>query len=272
MIHEFVNLKDYYDKLNNDCTLEIYALDNREGLSLGRLRKSILLLPGGAYQHISFREGEVTALRFIGHDIPCFILHYSCAEKVKLPIPLIEVFAGIDFIRKNYEKYHIDKDKISVCGFSAGGHLAGLACANHTNSEYSELLGIELDNMKINGCILGYPVISYEYKEDLTFDTISCGNNELAKNLSIEKLVNKDFPKTFIVHTSSDDFVKVQNSLVLAKALSDNGIFLEMHIYPTGDHGMALSDNSVMSNEANNDNIYNSKWVDLAIHFVKEYV
>ena len=80
------------------------------------------------------------------------------------------------------------------------------------------------------------------------------------------------FPKTFIVHTSSDELVKVQNSLILAKKLSNLGIFLEMHIYPTGEHGMALSDRSVLRNEVTNDNIYNSKWVDLAIHFIKEYV
>ena len=272
MIHEKINLKDYYNALPNDCILEVYALDNKEGLSDGKLRNSVLLLPGGGYHVISFREGEVTALRLIGHDIPTFILHYSIGDKIKYPVPLIEVFASLDYIRRNYEKYHINKNGISVCGFSAGGHLAGLASCNHTNKEYSDLLGIDINNMKINGCILGYPVISYEYKDNESFEAVSSGDKDLAKKLSIEKLANKDFPKTFIVHTTEDDDVLVQNSLVLAKKLTDLGVFLEMHIYPKGLHGMSLSDSSVYKIEENEDMKYNSNWVDLAIHFIKKYV
>lgn len=59
--------------------------------------------------------------------------------------------------------------------------------------------------------------------------------------VSLENQVSPDTPPTFLWHMWDDRFVPVENSLLLAGALRRNGVPLEMHILPRGDHGLALA-------------------------------
>ena len=63
----------------------------------------------------------------------------------------------------------------------------------------------------------------------------------LSDFLSAEKQVNPETPPTFLWHTAADPVVPVSNSIDMAKALSENKIPFELHIYPTGGHGMGLA-------------------------------
>lgn len=52
--------------------------------------------------------------------------------------------------------------------------------------------------------------------------------------------MNDKTPKAFIWQTFADRTVPVQNSLLLAEALSENAIPFELHVYPKGKHGLGL--------------------------------
>ena len=65
--------------------------------------------------------------------------------------------------------------------------------------------------------------------------------DDLAKNYSNELQVTKQTPPTFLVHATDDKTVPVENSLLFYQALRDNGIPVEMHIYPAGGHGFGLA-------------------------------
>ena len=56
MIHEKINLKDYYPSLENDAYLITYCPDNYSEWSLKEKRKGLLILPGGGYDFVSERE------------------------------------------------------------------------------------------------------------------------------------------------------------------------------------------------------------------------
>ena len=84
-----------------------------------------------------------------------------------------------------------------------------------------------------------------EFGHEDSIKAVTKDNPELKKFLSIDKNVTKDFPKTFIWHTTFDTVVKVQNSLALALELEKNKIFFELHIYPMHDHGQALATEAV---------------------------
>ena len=276
MILNKVNLKELYPTLINDVYLESYCPDNYQEFSIGKVRKCVLVLPGGAYSFLSERESEPVALRFAAKDIACFVLKYSLSDKIKYPHPMVEVFAALAYIRKNADLYHIDINKISVCGFSAGGHLAASSSAYHQTQEYADYLNITLDDMKINGCILAYPVISSEVGHYESFQNVTKGDQKLKELYSIDKHVTKDFPKTFIWHTTFDTVVDLKNSLLLADSLCKNKIFFEMHVYPIHDHGQALCDETVYYQNVDKKFLeeikYNGQWIDNAIHFVQEYV
>ncbi len=277
MIHKQINLKTYYPSLPNDVYLTSYCPDNYLEFSNNRHRKCVLVLPGGGYEFLSDREAEPIALRFAGYDIASFVLKYSIKPNLKYPNPYLEVFAALAYIRKNADFYHIDVNAISVIGFSAGGHLAAASSAFHTQEEFAKLLNIDVKDMQINGCILGYPVISTTFGHEGTIKAATNGDPELMEKLSIDKQVTPSFPKTFIWHTTFDSVVSIQNSLALAESLRKNHIFFEMHIYPMLDHGQSLADESVyndqiMSKENLNLMKHNTQWMENAIHFIKEYI
>ena len=43
-----------------------------------------------------------------------------------------------------------------------------------------------------------------------------------------------------MIHATDDKAVPVENSLLFYQALKDNGVPVEMHIYPKGSHGFGL--------------------------------
>ncbi|MGB9596960.1 MAG: prolyl oligopeptidase family serine peptidase, partial [Candidatus Poribacteria bacterium] len=65
-------------------------------------------------------------------------------------------------------------------------------------------------------------------------------SQEMIRLLSSEFNVKADTPPCFIWHTYEDAGVKVENSLVFAKALSKARVPFELHIYEKGHHGLGL--------------------------------
>ena len=107
--------------LNAELTSYLYDVSEENG---GRKnRAAVLIFPGGGYDYCSDREAEPVALKFLGAGINAFVLRYSCYRK-KFPTNLLEALSALKFIRENAEEFDIDPEKIIVCGFSAGGHLA----------------------------------------------------------------------------------------------------------------------------------------------------
>lgn len=276
MINERVNLKDYYPMLNDDSyILESYCPSNYSEIEINRKRKTIVILPGGAYAYCSDREAEPVALKLLAENINVFVLKYKIAP-FKYPHPLIGVYAALAYIRKNADKYNVDSNKIGVMGFSAGGHLAASVSCYYDEDYYANFLHEDKSNLVVNGCFLGYPVILMdEFTHKETKESITQKDAKLTDYFSIEKHVKNNFPKTFIWHTRFDNAVSVLNSINLAKSLTEKGVLYEMHIYPYGDHGQSVADDCVygINNKEYIDNIqYNKQWVNDAIHFIKEYM
>jgi len=109
---------------NQEIHMETYILHNSREFDYNRKRPAVLVLPGGAYMSTSDREAEPVALAFASKGYHAFVLRYSCKEKALLPQPILDAFKAILIIRDNAEEWCVDSNKIAVCGFSAGGHLA----------------------------------------------------------------------------------------------------------------------------------------------------
>ena len=276
MLHEKINLKEQFENLEHDVYLTSYCPDNYEEFSVGKKRKCVIVLPGGGYMFTSDREAEPVALRFTGHNIASFVLKYTIAPKIKYPYPYLEVLAAVAYVRRNADKYHIDENSISIIGFSAGGHLAGMSSAFHQKEEFAKVLNVNVEEMKINGCLLGYPVVSTTIGHTMTIKNATNYEPELMELLSVDKQITPSFPKTFIWHTTFDSCVDVKNSLLLADALSTNKVFYEMHIYPMLEHGQSLADDSVYNDNFPKEDLdlmrHNTQWMENAIHFIKKYV
>lgn len=223
-------------------TLTAYCPDNSEEINKDARRTSVLICPGGGYTFVSDRESEPVALAFAAMGYNAFVLRYDC-EPVRYPQALLQVSAAVAFIRSKADLFNADVNKIAVCGFSAGGHLTASLGTLWDEPFLRETLGIERGANRPNALILGYPVItSGKYAHRGSFNAL-LGENatpEMLKQLSLETRVSKKTPPTFIWHTFEDDAVPVENSLEFARALRENGVPFELHIFPWGGHGLSL--------------------------------
>lgn len=222
--------------------LTCFIKDNTDGKPDAR-RKAVIICPGGGYEFCSTREGEPAAFQFLAMDCQAFVLHYSTDPGI-FPEALCELAAAVALIRRQADVWHIDPDGICVCGFSAGGHLAASLGVFWNRDFLRERLGLEPEEMRPNGLILSYPVISSgEFGHAASFDNLTGnGISEYSREfLSLENQVGEQVPPVFMWHTDTDKTVPVENSLLFAWALKKARVSLELHIYPMGRHGLALA-------------------------------
>lgn len=226
---------------------------------------AIIVVPGGCYTRCSKREGEPVAARWYSYGYNAFVLDYSVVDKT-FPTAMLELAAAVRFVRANRETLRCT-DKVIVCGFSAGGHLAASLGVYSSHEKYAKMFGGR-ENIRIDKLILSYPVITsgeYSHKE-------SCANiaptNELMEVISLEKHMTPDFPETFIWHCADDKTVPVENSLMLAAELSRYSVPFELHIFPSGGHGIALCDTTTMKdNDPKYINPTAAQWTELALRW-----
>ena len=71
-----------------------------------RLRPAMLVIPGGGYSHVSARECECVALKYMEKGFNAFTLSYSVKGKcdVCFPYQLIEGAMAMAYIKKNAKK------------------------------------------------------------------------------------------------------------------------------------------------------------------------
>lgn len=227
------------------ATLSLYIQESYPELYGERRRPVVLVCPGGAYEHVSPREAEPIALQFLTAGCHAAVLWYDIARQgVAHPQELLELAKAAAYLREHADEYAIDRDKLLVAGFSAGGHLAAsLGCFWHEDWLEKEM-GMPGENYRPNGLILAYPVISSgEFAHRGSFINLmgEGASPELEEKLSLENQVTEKVPPVFMWHTFEDGAVPLENSLLFAMALRRAGVSLEYHVFPHGGHGYSLA-------------------------------
>ena len=256
------------------ATLTGYVPENDFAPEDKKIRPAVLIIPGGGYEHVSDRESEPIAMKFISEGLCAFVLRYSIAP-AQFPQALCEAFEAIKYIREHAKEWNVDSNKIVVCGFSAGGHLSACVGAFWNAEWIDQYMKIDRELIKPNLLVLSYPVItSGEFAHQGSVEHL-LGNNKTEESLeliSMEKQVTSDVPPTFIWHTYEDGSVPVQNTLMFANALLEKKIPVEMHVYRRGGHGLSLGNHMVNQGMEVGQKHMSSDWIDKAIRFIFEEV
>lgn len=198
---------------------------------------AVVVLPGGGYGGLAMsHEGQQIAEFFNANGVAAFVTRYRHAKRYQHPIPMQDAQRAIRYVRVNAAKFGVKPDRIGVMGFSAGGHLAATV-----STQFETVDGI---SSRPDFSILCYPVISF-----VEFTHTGSRNNllgrdpspELVKRMSAELSVTKETPPTFLFHTDADTGVPPENSVLYYRALRQNKIPAEMHIFRTGKHGVGLA-------------------------------
>ena len=222
-----------------------YLVDGAKG--------AVIVCPGGAYRGLAPHEGEPIARALNAGGISAFVLRYRLTP-YHYPVQLLDVQRAIRVVRARAAEFGIEPDKIGVLGFSAGGHLAGMAATMYDDPDATVENGDAADALSCrpDAAILCYPVLSLI--ESCTHEG-SCQNltgyedapEEVRARLSLERRVSDTTPPVFLWHTAEDAGVPVDNSLRFARAMHAHQRPFSLHVYPHGRHGLGLAQEMPMA-------------------------
>jgi len=211
---------------------------------------AVVICPGGGYERLAYVSAGLELAKWLNTlGVNAFVLKYRLPNspdlKVRHIAPLQDAQRAMRVVRSNAARWAIDPAKIGVLGTSAGGHLASTL---GTHSEDVSAIGDSLDavSFRPDFMILVSPVVSMGVfahagsRENL----LGAGPSaELRAAYSNESRVTPATPTCFLVHAFDDRVVPVQNSLMFYRALVDKGISSSLHVFPEGDHAIALRGN-----------------------------
>lgn len=285
--------------------IEAYLLADSPEFQQGAARPTVIICPGGGYLATSDREAEPVALRFNAMGYHAIVLRYRTqfmpfvagtanasgsrtTPRSLWPGPLLDLGRAVALVRERAEEWRIDPHRLAICGFSAGGHLAAALATGWHEPALADRLELTSEVLRPTTVILGYPVLDYHLMTDLvarradpetrelhalireaSFGTANPTEEQLTL-ISPRAAVSAQTVPCFLWHTADDALVYVENSLDFARALADHAIPFELHIFPTGPHGLSLAD----ATTANSPAMVNpdcAVWIDMARTWLRRW-
>jgi acetyl esterase/lipase len=213
-------------------------------------RQAVIICPGGGYAYLAYDwEGTDVAKLLNSKGITAIVLKYrlpnSKSNITPNLSPLMDAKRAMRIVRANADKWGIQKNNIGIMGFSAGGHLASTLATHFDEGDANSKDSIEQQSSRPDFAVLVYPVITMNKAfTHMGSRTNLLGNNpdsSLVALYSNELQVTKQTPPSFLIHATDDKTVPVENSLRFYEAAKNNGVPVEMHIFPHGGHGFSLA-------------------------------
>jgi acetyl esterase/lipase len=206
---------------------------------------AVIVCPGGGYLHLSMeKEGSDVARWWNSLGVTAFVLKYRLGPKYHHPIELGDAQRAIRTVRARASEWGVRPDRVGIMGFSAGGHLTSSAGTHFDAGKPDATDVIDRQSSRPDFLALGYPVVSFTQNVHQGSKRALLGDNpdpKLVENLSNELQVTAQTPPTFLFHTTNDQTVPVENSVMFYLALRKAGVPAEMHLYENGPHGVGLA-------------------------------
>ena len=210
-------------------------------LNDGQDHDTVLLFPGGGYQHVAIlKEGLAVAKAWNKEGFNAYVLNYRVRPASGHEI-LSDAVHAVQEVKASLRQNGSGKCKLAVMGFSAGGHLTLMS------QQHWDEITDDPQNVGADALIPCYPVVSFRdpYTHQgsrMNFLGEENANNvELIDKYSAELHIGPDFPPTFVWHCEGDKTVPVENSRMLHDALDKAGVSNKLLIYPNGAHGLGLA-------------------------------
>jgi acetyl esterase/lipase len=206
---------------------------------------AVIYAAGGGYVRVAVgpNGGEITRwLNSLG--ISVFVLKYRHADYGH-PAPLRDALRAVRVVRSRAMEFGVQSNRIGMLGGSAGAHLTASAGTLFDSPEGRT--GAELDQVSARPdfMVLIFPVITMQdpYAHGASRRGLLGANptDEVMLRLSVDQQVTSNTPPTFLVHSSEDSTVVVENSLLFYQAMRRAKAPIEMHLYPKGPHGSGMS-------------------------------
>jgi acetyl esterase/lipase len=189
----------------------------------------VIVLPGGGYAEHTAHEGQPIVEWLESLDLEASVFRYPL--RVRHPVPLHALQAEIRRLRQD------GVTQVGLVGFSAGGHLAGMAALASEAGSYE----------RADFAVLGYAITSMEAETYRPARLILLGDDaspELRRATSLDAMVTASAPPFFIWHTAEDAYVPLEHTYRLARVLAANSVPHTVHVFPHGPHSLGLAHGS----------------------------
>lgn len=205
-----------YNEITNPA-IEVWLPDPKINKGAG-----VVVCPGGGYRILAYdKEGTEIAAWLNKLGYAAFVLSYRVPDKQQGALQ--DAQRALRIIRNNAVKWKIDPEKIGIMGFSAGGSLSARASTLFNTKTYPPV-----DKTDTLSCRPSFALLIYPAYLDL-------GEN---KTLTPELKLSGETPPIFIFQSADDPYGN--SSLVMASALRDAKLPVEIHMLPKGGHGYGL--------------------------------
>jgi acetyl esterase/lipase len=221
--------------------LTVYAPKNPNG-------SAMLIAAGGGYKRIEMETEAHPAARWLSdRGITAFVLTYRLPNEgwsAGAMAPLQDAQRALRLIRANAEKYRIDRNKLGVLGFSAGGHLLGMASVRADFASYSAIDSIDNHSARVDISALIYPIITLvEPYSNTSTAHILVGRHadeKQAAQWSVQNFVTPQTPPMFLVQAKDDPISNPINTVIMQQACEKMHISCELHQLASGGHGFGM--------------------------------
>jgi acetyl esterase/lipase len=147
-------------------------------------------------------------------------------------------------IRARAGETGIDPARVGVLGFSAGGHLLGLAATRSAFDFYAPVDAIDRQSARPAAAALIYPVVTLEPPYDRTATRrVLIGDHPTpaaSADWSVETHVRANCPPMFLVQAEDDPISDPHNTLILRDACARANVPVELHRLASGGHGFGM--------------------------------
>ncbi len=197
----------------------------------GAKRPAIMQIHGGSWVMGDKREqGWPLLSHLAANGWVCFNLNYRLSPGATFPDHLIDLKAGLAWIREHAEEWGIDPDFVAVTGGSAGGHLAALMGLTANDPEYQP--GFEQADTSVQAAVPIYGV--YDFTSRLGTNRLPFWYRRLERQIMkafrdeepgkfrraspIER-IHPDAPPFFVIHGDRDTLAPVEEARYFAAKL-----------------------------------------------------
>lgn len=172
-------------------------------------------------------------------------VRHGSSPKYVVPEIVADVKLALKHISDNANEHKIDKDKLGVFGFSAGGHLS-LILGTQSND-----IGDSASNPRVAAVAAVFPptdlgpYVALDNPLREQFPALKF-EPQKADQFSPLKHVSKDDAPTFLIHGDKDELVPIWHSEKIEQAFKSNNVPTELVVIKDAAHGFDTEGNKRM--------------------------
>lgn len=197
---------------------------------------AVVVFPGGGYWILAIDlEGTEACDWLTSRGVTCVLVKYRVAGRgaprsgcyPESSVALADAQRAIRLTRHRAAELGIDRRKIGVLGFSAGGHLVAATSTLYDRRIYAPKDAIDAESARPDFAIAVYPGHLLEH-------------TDASHPLNRFVPVTSNTPPTLLIHAEDDAVDEVNNAYVYFDALTAAAVRAELHVFARGGHAFGL--------------------------------